>query len=72
MELVSLLDRKKQEEGRRVEELGKIYEKMEPAKAAYLIKELDNILIAHTNAAVGMWFTHRFGIRGAMQIDITS
>jgi flagellar motility protein MotE (MotC chaperone) len=43
-ELVSLLDRKQQEEGRRVGELSGIYEKMEPAKAAHLIKSLDKQL----------------------------
>lgn len=43
-ELVKLLNRKQQEEGLRVEELSKIYEKMEPRKAAYLIKELDRQL----------------------------
>lgn len=43
-ELVKLLNRKEEEEGRRVDELSKIYEKMEPAKAARLIKELDRQL----------------------------
>jgi flagellar motility protein MotE (MotC chaperone) len=43
-ELVKLLDRKNNEEGKRVGELSKIYEKMDPAKAAYLIKELDTQL----------------------------
>jgi len=43
-ELVKLLNRKKEEEGRRVGELSKIYEKMEPNKAARLIKELDRQL----------------------------
>ena len=42
--LVKLLDRKAEEEGRRVAELSKIYEKMDPAKAARLIKELDQQL----------------------------
>ena len=40
-ELVKLLNRKKEEEGRRVVELSKIYEKMKPAKAAVLIKSLE-------------------------------
>lgn len=40
-ELVKLLDRKKEEEGRRVGELSKIYEKMSPAKAAVLIESLE-------------------------------
>ncbi len=43
-ELLKLLDRKQQEEGVRVEELSKIYEKMEPKKAALLIKDLDKQL----------------------------
>ncbi len=43
-ELVKLLDRKQQEEGRRIGELSAIYEKMEPNKAARLIKELDEQL----------------------------
>lgn len=43
-ELGKLLNRKEEEEGRRVGELSKIYEKMEPAKAARLIKELDRQL----------------------------
>jgi len=43
-ELVKLLDRKQVEEGRRVDELSKIYEKMEPRKAAALIKELNQQL----------------------------
>ncbi|WP_303723020.1 MotE family protein [Malonomonas rubra] len=43
-ELMNLLNRKKEEEGRRVDELSKIYEKMEPAKAARLLKELDQQL----------------------------
>lgn len=43
-ELVKLLNRKQEEEGRRVGELSKIYEKMEPDKAARLIKELDRQL----------------------------
>ena len=43
-ELVKLLNRKKEEEGRRVGELSKIYEKMDPGKAARLIKELDQQL----------------------------
>ena len=42
--LVKLLDRKAEEEGRRVAELSKIYEKMDPPKAARLIKELDQQL----------------------------
>jgi flagellar motility protein MotE (MotC chaperone) len=40
-ELVKLLDRKEQTEGERIGELSKIYEKMNPQKAAVLIKELD-------------------------------
>ncbi len=43
-ELRKLLDRKKLAEGKRVGELSAIYEKMEPAKAAKLIKELDEQL----------------------------
>ena len=43
-ELVKLLDRKDQEEGVRVEELSKIYEKMSPRKAARLIRDLDKDL----------------------------
>lgn len=43
-ELVKLLDRKQREEGRRVGELSAIYERMEPGKAARLIKELDEQL----------------------------
>jgi flagellar motility protein MotE (MotC chaperone) len=43
-ELVKLLNRKQEEEGIRVGELSKIYEKMEPRKAARLIKELDTQL----------------------------
>ncbi|NOY13969.1 MAG: hypothetical protein GXP51_09955 [Deltaproteobacteria bacterium] len=42
--LVKLLNLKKAEEGRRVGELSKIYEKMEPTKAALLIKDLDQQL----------------------------
>ncbi len=44
IELVKLLNRKQEEEGRRVGELSKIYEKMDPAKAARLIKDLDQQL----------------------------
>lgn len=40
-ELVKLLDRKEETEGERIGELSKIYEKMNPQKAAVLIKELD-------------------------------
>ncbi|MDA3904190.1 MAG: hypothetical protein PF441_12185 [Desulfuromusa sp.] len=40
-ELVKLLDRKDETEGERIEELSKIYEKMDPQKAAVLIKALD-------------------------------
>ena len=43
-ELVKLLNRKKDEEDRRVGELSKIYEKMDPSKAARLIKQLDQQL----------------------------
>ncbi len=43
-ELVKLLNRKQEEEGIRVGELSKIYEKMEPRNAARLIKELDTQL----------------------------
>ncbi|MBN1957458.1 MAG: hypothetical protein JXQ81_07425 [Desulfuromonadales bacterium] len=43
-ELVELLDRKAAEEGERIGELSRIYEKMAPQKAAYLIKQLDNQL----------------------------
>ena len=42
--LVKLLDRKGEEENLRVAELSKIYEKMDPTKAARLIKELDQQL----------------------------
>ncbi|MCW8860602.1 MAG: hypothetical protein OQK50_04895 [Deltaproteobacteria bacterium] len=40
-ELVKLLDRKAAEEGERIGELSRIYEKMNPQKASLLIKELD-------------------------------
>ncbi len=40
-ELVKLLDRKDATEGERIGELSKIYEKMNPQKAAVLIKALD-------------------------------
>ncbi len=40
-ELVKLLDRKEETEGERIAELSKIYEKMNPQKAAVLIKALD-------------------------------
>ncbi|MCK4502680.1 MAG: hypothetical protein KAU22_06555, partial [Desulfuromonadales bacterium] len=40
-ELVKLLDRKEGTEGERISELSKIYEKMNPQKAAVLIKALD-------------------------------
>jgi len=40
-ELVKLLDRKEKTEGERIGELSKIYEKMNPQKAAVLIKALD-------------------------------
>lgn len=40
-ELVKLLDRKDETEGERIGELSKIYEKMNPQKAAVLIKALD-------------------------------
>lgn len=40
-ELVGLLDRKEETEGERIGELSKIYEKMNPQKAAVLIKALD-------------------------------
>jgi len=43
-ELVKLLNRKQDEEGKRVGELSAIYEKMEPTKAARLIKDLDKQL----------------------------
>lgn len=43
-ELVKLLDRKQKEEGRRISELSGIYEKMDPEKAARLIKTLDKQL----------------------------
>ena len=43
-ELLKLLNRKQEEEGRRVGELSGIYEKMEPTKAARLIKALDKQL----------------------------
>lgn len=43
-ELSKLLNLKQEEEGRRVGELSKIYEKMDPEKAALLIKELDRQL----------------------------
>lgn len=43
-ELVTLLNRKGEEEGRRVGELSKIYEKMDPSKAALLIQDLDQQL----------------------------
>ncbi|SDZ74164.1 Flagellar motility protein MotE, a chaperone for MotC folding [Desulfuromusa kysingii] len=43
-ELVILLDRKEETEGERIAELSKIYEKMNPQKAATLIKELDDQL----------------------------
>ena len=40
-ELVKLFDRKEETEGARIAELSKIYEKMNPQKAAVLIKALD-------------------------------
>lgn len=40
-ELIKLLERKKSEEGERLSELSAIYEKMDPAKSAMLIKGLD-------------------------------
>jgi len=40
-ELVKLLDRKDETEGERIGELSKIYEKMNPQKAAALIRTLD-------------------------------
>ncbi len=40
-ELVKLLDRKDETEGERIGELSKIYEKMNPQKAAVLIQALD-------------------------------
>lgn len=43
-ELVRLLRSKKEEEGRRVDELSKIYERMDPARSALLIKDLDKQL----------------------------
>ena len=43
-ELVKLLNRKQNEEGKRISELSGMYEKMEPAKAARLIKDLDKQL----------------------------
>ncbi|NOQ50773.1 MAG: hypothetical protein GQ578_00930 [Desulfuromonadaceae bacterium] len=43
-ELVKLLNLKQEEEGRRVGELSGIYEKMEPTKAARLIRDLDKQL----------------------------
>jgi len=43
-ELVRLLNRKQQEEGKRIGELSAIYEKMDPLKAARLIKDLDKQL----------------------------
>lgn len=43
-ELVKLLDRKADAENERVGELSRIYEKMNPQKAAVLIKELDDQL----------------------------
>ena len=43
-ELVKLLDRKEETEGERIAELSKIYEKMNPQKAAVLIKALDHQL----------------------------
>ena len=43
-ELTQLLSRKKTEEGKRVVELSKIYEKMSEVKAAELIKNLDTKL----------------------------
>ncbi len=43
-ELLKLLNRKQEEEGRRVSELSGIYEKMEPTKAARLIRNLDKQL----------------------------
>jgi flagellar motility protein MotE (MotC chaperone) len=43
-ELVKLLDRKEETEGERIGELSKIYEKMDPKKAAALIRTLDHQL----------------------------
>lgn len=43
-ELEKLLNRKQKEEGRRISELSGIYEKMDPLKAAQLIKDLNKQL----------------------------
>lgn len=43
-ELETLLDRKKNEEGKRISDLSGIYEKMDPSKAAKLIKDLNKQL----------------------------
>ncbi|MEE4253117.1 MAG: hypothetical protein V2I50_03635 [Desulfuromusa sp.] len=43
-ELVKLLDRKEEAEGERIGELSKIYEKMDPRKAAAVIRTLDHQL----------------------------
>lgn len=51
-ELTRLLNRKQAEEGKRVTELSKIYEKMSSAKAADLIKSLDQRLAIELLAAM--------------------
>lgn len=43
-ELVALFERKTREENERIGELSRIYEKMDPEKAAVLIRELDHQL----------------------------
>lgn len=51
-ELTSLLNRKQEEEGKRVTELSKIYEKMSSQKAADLVKSLDQRLAIELLAAM--------------------
>lgn len=51
-ELTKLLDRKQTEEGKRVVELSKIYEKMDAVKAAALVKNLDPQLAVELLAAM--------------------
>ena len=51
-ELIKLLNRKQAEEGKRVTELSKIYEKMSSLKAADLIKSLDPKLAIELLAAM--------------------
>lgn len=61
-ELVKLLDRKAETEGERIGELSKIYEKMNPQKAAVLIKELDDQLAVDLLLGIKRKQLERFSI----------